>query len=78
MNISLFHDKKIHEISYHFFREMENYLNSDKWFKKANKYRITMKIGRGHVLTKSLTLTTNSCFDSNSEKINKKLTFGQM
>ena len=57
---------------------MENYLNSDKWFKKANKYRITMKIGRGHVLTKSLTLTTNSCFDSNSEKINKKLTFGQM
>ena len=51
-----------------FFQDIKDYLNSERWLRKAKRYRMTTKIGRGHVFTMSRTLTTNSCFDSNSEK----------
>lgn len=42
------------------------------WFKKANKYRITMTTDRGR-LCKNLRMPwTSSCLESNSVEINEK------
>lgn len=48
---------------------------SDKWFKKANKYRKTTIIDRGRLLISSRILTMNSLLDSNSGKEENEIKF---
>ena len=49
-------------------RSYKVYLYSERWFKKAKIYLITINMVLGHVFTRSRTFITNSCLDSNSVK----------
>ena len=44
-------------------------LYSERWLRKAKMYLMTTKMDLGQERTRSRTFITNSCLDSNSEKM---------